>query len=227
MKATEHGANLIKLTRGGWVNCYLVREGDGLTLVDTAVRRSGGKIIAAAEAAGAPIVRILVTHAHMDHVGSVDELAERLPDAEVIYPARDARFMRGDSSLDPGEPDAKVTFRKVKTRASREVVPGDEVGSLEVVGAPGHTPGQVALLDLRDRGLIAADAFQTLGGTAVTNKPQLKFPLPGLVTWHGPTAVKSARNLRALEPSRLAVGHGKLLEDPLDEMDRAIAAATG
>jgi glyoxylase-like metal-dependent hydrolase (beta-lactamase superfamily II) len=227
VKATEHGANLIKLTRGGWVNCYLVREDDGLTLVDTAVRRSGGKIIEAAEAAGAPIVRILVTHAHMDHVGSVDELAALLPDAEVIFPARDARFLRGDSSLDPDEPDAKPTFKQVKTRASREVVPGDEVESLQVVGAPGHSPGQVALLDVRDRTLIAADAFQTLGGTAVTHKPHWKFPLPGMATWHGPTAVESARKLRALEPSRLAVGHGKLLDDPLEEMDRAIAGATG
>jgi hypothetical protein len=47
-----------------------------------------------------------------------------------------------------------------------------------------------------------------------------------MATWHGPTAVESARKLRALEPSRLAVGHGKLLDDPLEEMDRAIAAAT-
>ncbi len=44
------------------------------------------------------------------------------------------------------------------------------MGSLEVVPAPGHTPGQVALLDTRDRTLLCADAYSTLGGVATTAK---------------------------------------------------------
>src|SRR4051812_15453737 len=35
MKATKHGDHLIRLNRLGFVNAYLVREDDGLTLVDT------------------------------------------------------------------------------------------------------------------------------------------------------------------------------------------------
>ncbi len=65
----------------------------------------------------------------------------------------------------------------------------------------------------------------TLGGVAVSGK-LTRFPMPALATWHKLTALESARALRALEPKRLAVGHGKVLAMPLDKMDRAIAIAT-
>ncbi|HLZ63672.1 MAG TPA: hypothetical protein VKR06_42620, partial [Ktedonosporobacter sp.] len=79
---------------------------------------------------------------------------------------------------------------------------------------------------LRDHSLIAGDAFQTLGGVAVSGTIRPLFPLPALGTWHKPTALESAHRLRAIEPSLLAVGHGPLLRDPLPEMDRAIATLT-
>jgi hypothetical protein len=44
-------------------------------------------------------------------------------------------------------------------------------------------------------------------------------------TWDRPTAVQSARKLRALDPQRLAVGHGKALDAPGAALDRAIHAA--
>jgi len=93
------------------VNAYLVREDDGLTLIDTMLGGSEGKIIAAAEASGAPIVRILLTHAHADHIGSLDALKARLPNAEVIISTRDARLLAKDMSLDPDEPKAKAPRR--------------------------------------------------------------------------------------------------------------------
>jgi glyoxylase-like metal-dependent hydrolase (beta-lactamase superfamily II) len=51
------------------------------------------------------------------------------------------------------------------------------------------------------------------------------FPL-ALFTWHRPTELESARALRALEPARLAPGHGKVVESPLGAMDLAIARAS-
>ena len=228
MKSTTHGDNLIKLTRMGWVNCYLVREDDGFTLIDSTLPRGAGAIIAAARDAGAPIARITITHAHGDHVGSIDELASKLPDAEVLFPARDARLLRGDRSLDPDEPQTKLrgSFQTIKTKPARELVAGDRVGSLEVIAAPGHTPGQVAFRDTRDGTLIAGDALETLGGTSVPSKANPRFPLVAMGTWDKPLTLQTARDLRALEPTRLAVGHGRVLEQPLAEMDRAIAKAS-
>ncbi len=229
MKTSSHGEHLAQVTRMGIVNCYLVSEPDGLTLVDTGLPGSKKGLLEAADAKGAPIVRIALTHAHGDHVGSLDKLAAALPDAEVSIGARDARLMAGDRQLDPEEPQAKLrgSYPNVKTRPTRVLEPGDRVGSLEVVASPGHTPGHVAYLDTRDRTLIAGDAFQTKGGMAVAGVVRPLFPFPAIATWHRPTALESARALRALDPSRLAVGHGRVLESPAAKMDAAIAAAAG
>src|SRR3954470_3648672 len=229
MKTHRHTPNLVRLTRLGAVNAFFVVEGDGLTLVDTMIPKSQDTILAAARELGLPIARIALTHAHGDHVGSRDALAAAVPTAEVSISARDARLLAGDMSLDPDEPKSKLRggYPKVQTRPGRTLEPGDRVGSLEVVAAPGHTPGQVAFLDTRDRTLIAADAYSTLGGVATTAKVNPRFPLPGMATWDKPTALRTARDLRALNPSRLAVGHGNVVESPAQAMDAGIARAEG
>jgi glyoxylase-like metal-dependent hydrolase (beta-lactamase superfamily II) len=193
--------------------------------VDAALPGSAPAIMAAARSIDAPIVRIALTHAHGDHVGALDALHALLPSADLMISARDARFLSGDMSLDPGEPQAKLRggYTRCTTRPTRLLMPGDRVGSLMVVAAPGHTPGHIAFLDTRDGTLIAGDAFQTRGGVAVAGTLRPLFPFPALATWHRLSALASAHALRALQPARLAVGHGSLLDDPLPAMDRAIA----
>jgi glyoxylase-like metal-dependent hydrolase (beta-lactamase superfamily II) len=210
---------------GGFVNAYLVDEDDGMTLIDTTFGRGAAKVILAR--APRPVVRIVLTHAHQDHVGGLDALAAELPDAEVLISARDAKWMAGDLEPEPGEPEgAKINAYGADTKPTRTIAPGDRVGSLEVVAAPGHTPGQLAFLDTRDRTLFAADAYTALGGVATTAKPNPRFPLPALSTWHRPTALETARALRALDPGRLAAGHGRVIENPGAAMDAAIAKAS-
>jgi glyoxylase-like metal-dependent hydrolase (beta-lactamase superfamily II) len=230
MKTTAYGPNFIQLTRLPRlfpVNCYLVREDDGFTLIDTGLPGSTKAILAAAQAHGGPIRRIALTHAHMDHVASLDALHAALPDAEVLITARDARFLRGERSLDPAEQQGKLrgSWKTCATKPTRTIAPDEMIGSLQVIASPGHTPGHVAFLDLRDRTLIAGDAFQTRGGIAVSGIMRPLFPFPAMGTWHAPTALASAQALRALNPSRLAVGHGAVLVDPLEAMDEAIATA--
>src|SRR3954463_12228258 len=91
MKTVRHTRNLVRLTRLGAVNAFLVVEDDGLTLVDTMLPKSQDAILAAARELGAPIARIALTHAHGDHVGSLDALAAAGPTAEVSISAPDAR----------------------------------------------------------------------------------------------------------------------------------------
>jgi glyoxylase-like metal-dependent hydrolase (beta-lactamase superfamily II) len=91
-----------RISRFGLVNAFLVQEDDGLTLIDTAIGGSAKPILAAADGLGAPIVRIALTHAHGDHIGSLDALAAKLPDAEVLITARDAILLAKDKTLQPG-----------------------------------------------------------------------------------------------------------------------------
>lgn len=216
----------IRISRFGFVNAYLVREDDGFTLVDTMLPRSAKPILEAARGAGAAIVRIALTHAHGDHIGSLDELAEALPGVEVLISSRDARLLVKDRSMDPGEPDVKLRggYPGAKTAPTSTFEAGDRLGSLEVIASPGHTPGHVAFFDRRDGTLLCGDAYSSLGGVATSAKVNPRFPLVTLATWHRPTALASARALRDLDPARLAPGHGRIVEAPGEAMERAIAA---
>lgn len=230
MHTIQHGERLTQLLRRTPlfpINCYLVREDDGFTLVDTGLAGSAKDILAAAKQLGAPIRRIALTHAHMDHAGSLDALHAALPDAEVILSVREARLLARDFSLDADEPQVKIRggWPVCTTRPTRVVTPGERVGSLEVVAAPGHTPGQVAYLDTRDGALIAGDALSTHFGPAVAGVSKLLFPFVAMGTWDKPTALKTAKALRALGPARLAVGHGPVVTSPAAMMDAAIATA--
>jgi glyoxylase-like metal-dependent hydrolase (beta-lactamase superfamily II) len=228
MRVTRHGRHLTQVTRLV-TNCYLVEEDDGLTLVDCLWPGSARRILAVAAEAGAPIRRIALTHAHHDHTGSVERLRAALPDSELVIGARESRLLAGDLEPAPGEPAGplpKAIYRRREVTPDRLLAPGDRVGSLEVIDAQGHTPGQVAFFDTRDGTLVCGDAYLTVGAPFVCTEPVLRFPVPALLgLWDGPAALASARALRALDPARLASGHGRVVADPQPAMDRALARA--
>jgi glyoxylase-like metal-dependent hydrolase (beta-lactamase superfamily II) len=217
----KYGDYLVQLTRFPLlfpVNVFLVRDDDGLTLIDAAIGGTAPAIISAAKRFEVEIVRITLTHAHSDHIGSLDALISALPDAELSMSVETERILREDRAAKAakakGKGPAPLVARVLKT--------GDRVGSLEVVAAPGHSPDQIAYFDVRDRTLIAGDAFQTRGGIAVSGTVRPLFPFPAFATTDKLLALESARALRALSPGRLAVGHGNTLNDPLAAMDGAI-----
>jgi glyoxylase-like metal-dependent hydrolase (beta-lactamase superfamily II) len=225
MHTTTVTDHLIQLTRLRFVNAFLVREDDGFTLVDTTISGSADDLIRAAEDAGGEIKRIALTHGHGDHVGSLDALKERLGDGvQVLMPELDARIHAGEKVTEGKLPGGWPT---IKTTPDVRLQPGDRVGSLEVVAAPGHTPGHSAFVDTRDRTLIAGDTFTTIGSVQVSNHFYWRFPLAAMATWDKGKDLESARALRALDPALLVVGHGGPVRQPGAAIDRAIAGAAG
>jgi glyoxylase-like metal-dependent hydrolase (beta-lactamase superfamily II) len=229
MKTQHFGQHLTQLTQTFPfpINAYFVEETDGLTLIDSGIGGNTKNILEAAHELQLPIRRIALTHAHGDHVGSLDTLHAALPDAEVLISAREAPLLAGRRTLLPGEPQQPLrgSYQTCKTLPTRLLRDGDTVGSLRVVAAPGHTPGHIALFDPRDGTLVAGDAFTIQGGLTVSGTLRLAFPWAAIATWDRRTAIESAKRLRALNPTRLAVGHGSALEQPGKAMDRAILEA--
>ena len=226
MRVVQETDNLFRLTRFGMINCFLVREPEGFTLVDTGLRGSARAILRAASRLGASIRRIVLTHAHIDHIGSLDDLMAALSSSELAIGKREARLLAKDLSLDAGEKGKTLFgFTGAKAQPGRLLMEGDRIGSLKAVSSPGHTPGHMAYLDVRDSTLIAGDAFTTQTGVVVAGVFKPLFPFPALFSWNAVVSAKSAGKLRGLNPSILAVGHGPTIASPAREMDLAIEEA--
>ena len=226
MKTVRVTDNLTQLDRLHFVNAYLVREPDGFTLVDTTLSGAAAALISAARAAGGSIRRIALTHGHSDHAGSLDALRAELGDGVEIYLGElDARIHAGEHVV---EGKLRGSWpKKVQTRPDVRLMGGERIGSLEVIPSPGHTPGHTAFLDTRDRALIAGDAFTSYVRVEIPNRLLQLFPLAAMGTQDAAGSVESARALRTLDASILAVGHGPAVRAPAAAMDAAIRRTSG
>ncbi|ALS77948.1 hypothetical protein AUO94_04495 [Planococcus kocurii] len=207
------------------INCYVVDEGKELTLIDAALGFTAKQILLSIKVMKKPLTQIVITHAHIDHLGALDAIKQEWPDVVVSMSSRDARLLAGDTSLLSGEPNLPIKGgipKTIKTPPDRLLEEGDRIGSLEVISTPGHTPGSISLIDTRNRFLVAGDAFQTRGGIAVSGTVKILFPFPAFATWDKQVALESAHKIRQLTPQLLAVGHGQMIEKPLEAINLAI-----
>ncbi|MCP4429423.1 MAG: MBL fold metallo-hydrolase [Gammaproteobacteria bacterium] len=104
-------------------------------------------ILAAIDKAGVEVEKILVTHGHIDHVGAVSELAKRL-NLPIEGPQRGDKFWIDQLP----EQASQFGFAKSDTfEPDRWLEDGDivDVGNerLQVIHAPGHSPGHVVFYD--------------------------------------------------------------------------------
>ena len=201
------------------VACYAIRGRGGVVLIDANVAGQHDAILdALADCLGVAggtvsIRQLLLTHAHADHYGSARAIVARTG-AQVLGPAEEARAFAGRAQLPA--PRLLEWERPLFTQTMARVAPpppveldravraGDhldcEIGA-ELVAAPGHTPGQLAVWVPAHRTLIAADALAVHDGR----------PIVGVFNVDPEQAASSAIKLLELEPTRLCVGHGSTL----------------
>jgi glyoxylase-like metal-dependent hydrolase (beta-lactamase superfamily II) len=212
----------------GHVHAYLLRDEDGWTLVDTglALPDLEERLTEAARALDGPIVRVLVTHFHPDHVGGAEQ-ARTATGAEVWQGALDyeqcehvwgnpewptvlARwFLRhgvprevADELIELGSAyGAFIRF----ARDPKRLREGDRIGGWDVVELPGHADGHLCLL--RDGAMVSGDHLLPRISPAVGLYPDSRpDPLGDYLA--------SLRRTAELAPRVAYPGHGDPIEDP-------------
>ena len=179
-------------------NCYLLRSGDALAVVDPSV--SYYEVEKKAYIPSGAVKYILVTHAHFDHILEIDSWVKETG-ATVIVSLYD-KFALSDPqrncyslflSSDGGY------FGEVSTVDEGDAIPlGDDV--IEVMALPGHTPGCVAYKC--GNNLLVGDTLFAFGFG--------RYDLPG---GDFASLKASLRRLLAL-PSETVIypGHGEISE---------------
>jgi glyoxylase-like metal-dependent hydrolase (beta-lactamase superfamily II) len=224
------GVHSIGHGKGGHVRAFLIQDAGELTLVDTLFEDDARLLLEAIRRLGrraADLKRIAITHAHRSHLGGVAAL-RRASGATVYAHAWEADIVSGDRRAQP------VTLRPTQSlrllpfqlglrfnRPKHVPCPVDEgledgnaVGPLQVLHAPGHSPGHLAFHWPERRLLIAGDAIATWPELCPGWKP---------FTLNEAQHADSLRRMAALEARIVGVGHGDAIMDGAAERVHSLA----
>ncbi|MBN2472594.1 MAG: MBL fold metallo-hydrolase [Anaerolineae bacterium] len=156
---------------------YAIKDSDGLTIIDAGLGLAAERILSQIAAAGyqpSDVKRILITHAHPDHVGGLPALQARTG-AALIASSIEAPVLEGRAPQQV-VPLAELSLLNRLMRGGRETgetLPGtpvsrtledgerlpDVMGGLQAILTPGHTPGHTAFWQPERRVLFCGDAL--------------------------------------------------------------------
>jgi glyoxylase-like metal-dependent hydrolase (beta-lactamase superfamily II) len=213
---------------GTAVNWVLLRDGLELTLIDAGWSGDTGRVEDSIRALGRhpmDVQAILLTHAHLDHMGAINHFHERY-DTPVFMSSAEVGHAR-DGHLEQAKPGdiVKRCYRPSAMRWTARIMaagalkpvklahaqPYPRAGALDLPGAPvpvacaGHTSGHSAF-HLPDKGvLITGDALVTGHPLSPVSGPQLLPPFFA----HSPAEAEAAlQGLAGIEADVLVPGHG-------------------
>ena len=225
-------AGVYQLRIKRFVNVYFVEAGtdDEWVLIDTGLPGSEKEILAAAEkkfGPGAKPQAIILTHGHLDHMGSAKELAAAWQVPVIVHPL-ELPYVTAKALYPPKDPTVggSLAFmsRFFPTQLPNltdvvEALPTDDptvpyLPSWRWLHVPGHAPGQIAFFREADHTLIGADAFATTDHESI---PKLLLGIPKISVAGAPfnydwaQCRESVQQLAALEPRHIGCGHGPVL----------------
>jgi glyoxylase-like metal-dependent hydrolase (beta-lactamase superfamily II) len=206
--------------------------GDGeWVLIDAGVAGTTGLITAAAAKRFGPNSRpaaIIMTHGHFDHVGALEELADRW-EVPVYAHELEGPYLDGTASYPPPDPSVGGGLMSVLSRLYPRGpvnvgsclyclprdgrVPG--MPGWRWLHTPGHTPGHVSLWREADRTIVAGDAIITTrqeSAYAVTLQELEMHGPPMYYTTDWKKARSSVELLASLELERVITGHGRAIQ---------------
>ena len=214
----------------GYVNAFFIVGEDGLTLVDSGLAKKKDTILGAVAGAGRQppdLGHILITHHHIDHIGSLAALKEATGAKCYVHPA-DSPIVRGDEPQ-PGPNPGSLLGKLAGPLLSRmsppappadvdvEVADGEELplaGGIKVVHTPGHTPGHLSFL-------LPSKSVRFVGDAAA-NMLRLGLPI-SMFTADREQARESIGKLAALEFDVACFGHGRVLKGEANLRFRRLA----
>lgn len=142
--------NVYMITEGAYESAF-VTTGKGVVLFDAPPSFARNIVAAVAETTREPIVELVYTHIHVDHIGGAGMILKQVPKLEILAEEGTADFLR--EMHDPNRPAPTRTF---KDRYALKL------GSLTANMKLGHwhTPEGDLLISIPDkRVVIAIDAF--------------------------------------------------------------------
>ena len=207
-------------------NVYVLINGKELTVIDTGTGGNARKTVEYVQRIGykpTDVTAIVITHFHMDHMGSAKELKDMLPNAKVAAHEADADYISGKK---PMPKPKNLLFRAVSSFVKPEPVSvdislkeNDKIAQLTVLHTPGHTPGSIALLDETRKAIFVGDTLR-YDGEKITGAPE-QF------TMDASQAKKSLHKITQLNFDVMLPGHGEPLKGHASEAVKMFAESSG
>ena len=119
-------------------NCYIVSEADEAFIIDPG--GDAGKIIRAAK--NFDVRYILLTHAHFDHIGGLNEIKEAFPEAETAVHKLEKEWLySAELNLSENFGFDSVYEKNVDIELEDGMTLDFAGTKIKILHTPGHTPG--------------------------------------------------------------------------------------